>query len=208
MLDLSLWRDRYFAAGTLSTLVIGAVTFGAMVLLPLYFQLVRHQDAAHTGLLMAPQGIGAAVAMALSARLHERIGAWTSLLGTLIGCAATIPFMLITADTPYWLLGGAMVLRGLGIGLAAMPAMTAALRNLTPSQITDATPQLTMMQRVGGSIGTAAFLVVLQNHLPVGEVTSVARASAFAVTFTWVLAASALAVAPTAVLAVLDRRAR
>ncbi|MGW4241458.1 DHA2 family efflux MFS transporter permease subunit [Nocardia sp. NPDC004722] len=207
VLDLGLWRDRFFAAGTVSTFVIGAVTFGAMVLLPLYFQLVRHQDAAHTGLLMAPQGIGAAIAMALSARLYERVGALTSLLGTLVGCAATIPFMLITADTPYWLLGGAMVLRGLGIGLAAMPAMTAALRNLTPSQIIDATPQLTMMQRIGGSIGTAAFLVVLQQHLPADGSASTAQGSAFAVTFAWVLAASALAVVPTAALAVLERRA-
>ncbi|MFE3192692.1 DHA2 family efflux MFS transporter permease subunit [Nocardia sp. NPDC059240] len=208
VLDLGLWRDRFFAAGTVSTFVIGAVTFGAMVLLPLYFQLVRHQDAAHTGLLMAPQGIGAAIAMALSARLYERVGALTSLLGTLVGCLATIPFMLITADTPYWLLGAAMVLRGLGIGLAAMPAMTAALRNLTPSQIIDATPQLTVMQRIGGSIGTAAFLVVLQQHLPADENASVAQGSAFAVTFTWVLAASALAVVPTAALGILERRAR
>ncbi|WP_157391065.1 DHA2 family efflux MFS transporter permease subunit [Nocardia terrae] len=201
LLDLRLWRDRLFAAGTVSTFVIGAVTFGAMVLLPLYFQIVRHQDAAHTGLLMAPQGIGAAIAMGLSARLYERVGALTGLLGALVGCAATVPFMLLTADTPYVLLGGAMVLRGIGIGLAAMPAMTAAMRNLTSSQIIDATPQLTIMQRIGGSIGTAAFVVVLQRHLPAD---GTGGASAFGVTFAWVLAAAALAIVPTAMMAALD----
>ncbi|WP_219823361.1 DHA2 family efflux MFS transporter permease subunit [Nocardia nova] len=208
VLDLRLWRDRFFTAGTVSTFVIGAVTFGAMVLLPLYFQLVRHQDAAHTGLLMAPQGIGAAVAMGVSARLYERVGALTCLLGALVGCVATIPFMLIADDTPYWLLGCAMIVRGLGIGLAAMPAMTAALRNLTPSQIIDATPQLTVMQRVGGSIGTAAFVVVLQQHLHDKGVEHPDPASAFAVTFAWVLAASVLAVVPTALMAILELRTR
>ncbi|WP_433562392.1 DHA2 family efflux MFS transporter permease subunit [Nocardia sp. CA-151230] len=207
VLDLRLWRDRFFAAGTISTFVIGAVTFGAMVLLPLYFQLVRHQDTAHTGMLMVPQGIGAALAMGLSARLYERIGALTCLLGTLVCCAATVPFMMIAGDTPYWLLGAAMTVRGLGIGLAAMPAMAAAMRDLTPSQIIDATPQLTVMQRVGGSIGTAAFVMILQRHLPTDGATA-AGASAFAVTFTWVLAASTLAVLPTAMMAVLERRAR
>ncbi|WP_218003481.1 DHA2 family efflux MFS transporter permease subunit [Nocardia concava] len=203
VLDLRLWRDGFFAAGTVSTFVIGAVTFGAMVLLPLYFQIVRHQDAAHTGLLMAPQGIGAAAAMGVSARLYQRIGVPTALLGALVGCAATVPFMLIADDTPYWLLGGAMVLRGLGIGLAAMPAMTATMRNLTPSQIIDATPQLTIMQRVGGSIGTAAFVVILQRHLP-GDDTH-QGAAAFSVTFTWVLVASTLAVVPTLSMVLLAR---
>ncbi|GAB0105813.1 DHA2 family efflux MFS transporter permease subunit [Nocardia sp. JMUB6875] len=203
VLDLRLWRDGFFAAGTASTFVIGAVTFGAMVLLPLYFQIVRHQDAAHTGLLMAPQGIGAAVAMGVSARLYEHIGALTALLGAVIGCAATVPFLLIADDTPYWLLSGAMVLRGLGIGLAAMPAMTAAMRNLTPSQIIDATPQLTIMQRLGGSIGTAAFVVILQRHLPGGADQA---APAFAVTFSWVLVASTLAVVPTLSMVLLGRR--
>ncbi|MEC3952691.1 DHA2 family efflux MFS transporter permease subunit [Nocardia sp. CDC153] len=205
ILDLRLWRDGLFATGTVSTFVIGAVTFGAMVLLPLYFQLVRHQDAAHTGMLMAPQGIGAALAMVASARLYERIGALTCLLGTMLGCAATIPFMLLTDDTPYWLLGCAMVFRGLGIGLAAMPAMTAALRNLNPSQIIDATPQLTVMQRIGGSIGTAIFVVILQQHLGSAGNGSAAGGSAFASTFGWVLAASGVAVVPTLLMAVLDR---
>ncbi|MFE3254419.1 DHA2 family efflux MFS transporter permease subunit [Nocardia sp. NPDC059229] len=207
VLDLRLWRDRYFAAGTVSTLVIGAVTFGAMVLLPLYFQLIRHQDAAHTGLLMAPQGIGAALAMVLSARLYERVGALTCLLGALVCCVATVPFMLLADDTPYWLLCLAMIVRGLGIGLAAMPAMTAAMRELTPSQIIDATPQLTVMQRVGGSVGTAVFVVILQRHLP-GGIGQPGHGAAFAVTFGWVFAGSALALLPTGLLAVLERRSR
>ncbi|MFI1916305.1 DHA2 family efflux MFS transporter permease subunit [Nocardia sp. NPDC020380] len=203
VLDLGLWRDRVFAAAAVTTLVLGAVTFGAMILLPLYFQLVRHQDAAHTGMLLAPQGIGAAVAMVLSARLYERIGARTCVLGAAIGVAATVPFLFLSDDTSYWLLALAMIVRGLGIGLAATPAMTAALQDLSPDRMADATPQLNIMQRIGGSIGTAVFIVVLQQGLRAGG--GGGASDAFATTFGWVLTAAILALLPTSILAMRGR---
>ena len=57
------------------------------------------------------------------------------------------------------LIGAAMVVRGFGIGMSIMPAMTAAYSVLRPDQISHATPQLTTLQRVGGSIGTAILTV-------------------------------------------------
>lgn len=200
ILDLRLWRDRSFGAGAATTFVLGATTFGAMVLLPLYFQLVRGQDAAHTGLLLAPQGLGAAAAMVLSAPMVERIGGWTAMLGGLIGVVATVPFLFLADDTPYWLPAAAMVVRGLGIGLAATPAMTVALRDVAPERMADATPQLNIMQRIGGSIGTAIFVVILQSGLrergPQG-----ASSAAFTTTFGWVLGAAVLALIPAFALA-------
>ena len=58
-----------------------------------------------------------------------------------------------------------MVVRGMGIGFAFMPAMTAAFASLQPPELPDATPQLNVLQRVGGSIGTAVLAVVLQRAL-------------------------------------------
>ena len=53
-----------------------------MVLMPLYFQTVRGEDAVTTGLLLIPQGLGAAVAMGLSGRATERLGAgMTAVIG-------------------------------------------------------------------------------------------------------------------------------
>ena len=46
-----------------------------------------------------------------------------------------------------------------------MPAMTAAFASLERSELSDATPQLNVLQRVGGSIGTAVLAVVLQRAL-------------------------------------------
>jgi MFS family permease len=204
-----LYKDRAFTAASITTFCLGAALFGAMVLMPLYFQTVRGESAVTTGLLLIPQGLGAAVAMALSGRATERWGGGiTAALGTVITLVATIPFVLLGANTAFVVIGAAMVVRGFGIGMSIMPAMTAAYSVLTPRQVTHATPQLTTLQRVGGSIGTAILTVVLQGHLESAGTSQSAMAGAFGTTFVWVMGITAAALLPTLFLARIERRAR
>ena len=81
---------------------------------------------------------------------------------------ATIPFVLVTATTPYATIGTAMLFRGIGVGLSIMPAMTAAFSVLPREKVNDASPQLTVLQRVGGSLGTAIIAVVLEGQISNG----------------------------------------
>jgi EmrB/QacA subfamily drug resistance transporter len=205
LLDVRLYANKAFASASVTTFALGAVLFGGMVLMPLYFQIVRGEDAVTTGLLLIPQGIGAALAMALSGRMTERFGGGiTSVIGGSIMIAATLPFVLISATTSYVLLDGAMVLRGFGIGMSMMPAMTAAYATLKPHQVNDAAPQLNVLQRVGGSIGTAILTVVLQNGFISNSPT--AMAASFAHTFWWVVGIGVVALLPTILLATIERR--
>jgi MFS family permease len=74
LIDLSLFRRRGFAtAAALNFLLIGAL-FGSLLLLPLYYQLVRHESPLQVGLLLVPQGVGAALAMPLAGWLTDKIG--------------------------------------------------------------------------------------------------------------------------------------
>src|SRR4051794_19276007 len=210
LLDVRLYANKAFAAASVTMFALGGALFGAMVLMPLYFQLVRHEDAVATGMLVAPQGIGAAVAMFISGRVTMRLGGGlTSLIGGAITVVATLPFVLIDAHTSYWAISAAMVVRGLGIGMSMMPSMTAAYAVLRPDQVNDATPQMNVLQRVGGSIGTAVLGVVLQSGISSLAVpTPAGIAGAFADTYWWVLGISLVALAPTVLLAVVERRTR
>jgi MFS family permease len=211
LLDVRLFANRAFAAASLTTFCLGAALFGAMILMPLYFQTVRGEDAVHTGLLLAPQGIGAAFAMGLSGRVTERFGGGlTALFGGVITILATIPFVIIGGHTSYWLISAAMVVRGFGIGMSMMPSMTAAFSVLKPEEVRHATPQLTVLQRVGGSIGTAILSVVLQGRIDsiAGRPDATALASAFGYTYWWVMGVTLVALVPTVILAVIERRAR
>jgi len=208
LLDVRLFANRAFSSAAVTTFALGAGLFGAMLLMPLYFQLVRGEDAVTTGLLLIPQGVGAAFAMPLAGRLSDRIGGGRVAVGGLLfTIVATIPFTLLGASTPYPVIGAAMIFRGLGIGLTMMPAMTAAFATLKPSDIAHATPQLTVLQRVGGSIGTALLTVILQHSIQQGAHTPAALAGAFGDTYAWVLALTALTLIPALVLARTERPA-
>ena len=208
LLDLSLFRNPAFRAASIVTFCLGAALFGAMILMPLYFQTVRGENAISTGLLLIPQGIGGGLGMFLSGRATERLGAGrTSLIGGIILAAATLPFVLVTDTTPFAAIGGAMLVRGIGVGLAIMPAMTAAFSVLTKEQVNDASPQLTVLQRVGGSLGTAVIAVVLQGQIK-GAHTSAAVATGFGHTYLWVMGVTLVGLMPTLLLARIERRAK
>jgi EmrB/QacA subfamily drug resistance transporter len=208
LLDVRLYASRAFAAASVTSFSLGAAMFGGMILMPLYFQVVRGQDVIATGLLLAPSGAGALLANRLAAPMTDRFGAGaTALAGGLVSLAGTVPFAFLGARTSYVLLCLAMVIRGAGIGLSLVPAMTAAYRALPVGKIPDAAPQLNVLQRVGGSIGTALFTVILTRHLAPAA-SPAAAAGAFGTTFTWVLAATAIATAPALLLVRAERHAR
>ncbi len=211
LLDVRLFANRAFSAASLVTFCLGAALFGAMILMPLYFQTVRGEDAITTGLLLIPQGVGAGLTMAVSGQATERFGAGgTSLIGGLVLAAATIPFVLITGTTSFVVIGVAMLVRGLGLGLAMMPAMTAAFSVLTREQVNDASPQLTVLQRVGGSLGTAIFAVVLQSEITQAGAhpTQASLGAAFGHTYWWVMGVTLIALLSTLQLARIERRVR
>jgi hypothetical protein len=110
---------------------------------------------------------------------------------------------------------------GLGLGATMMPAMSAAYQTLTRSQVARATSGLSIIQRVGGSIGVALLSVVLTrqftSHLgSIGGKTGLAAAqgvpasaqahvapivaAAFGHTFWWALGLVACALIPAAFL--------
>jgi membrane-associated phospholipid phosphatase len=88
-----------------------------------------------------------------------------------------------------------------------MPVMSAAFASLRPSELADATPQLNVLQRVGGSIGTAVLAVVLSRALTGAHGLS-AAAGAYGTAFWWSLVLTALAIIPCIVLVFAERAAR
>lgn len=207
LLDLRLHRNPGFAAAALANFCLGALIFGSIILMPLYFQMVRHEGTVDTGLLLIPQGVGIAVTIAFGARLIGALGAGrTALIGGLVSVLGTVPFVLIGAETPYWMLLSAMVVRGLGLGATIVPTMTAAYQAIPPGAVADATVQLNVLQRIAGSLSTAVFAVVLQNGLE-GATTPAAQADGFGTAFWWVVAIGVAGTLPTLLLIAVERKA-
>jgi EmrB/QacA subfamily drug resistance transporter len=166
LIDLRLFRNGAMAASSSTTFLFGAAFFGTMVMVPLYYQLVRGESALHAGLLLAPQGLGAAIMMPIAGRLTDQRGPGKVVVGGLaLVLAGLLAFTQVGPHTSLWLLGGAQFVMGLGMGSTMMPAMTAAFQTMERPQVARATTAMNIIQRVGGSIGTAFLSVVLTHQL-------------------------------------------
>jgi EmrB/QacA subfamily drug resistance transporter len=197
LLDIRLYANRVFAGASFTNFGLGAALFGAMILVPLYYQEVRGQSVIATGLLTGPQGIGALVAMPIASRLTTRFGGGrVALAGVSLLCLSTLPFTQLGAHTSFVLISAVLAIRGLSIGMCFMPAMSAAFSAMRPDQISDATPQINALQRTGGAIGTAVLAVVLQRTAAGQPHTAVGLTHAFNTAYWWALGIAALSLIP------------
>ena len=208
LLNVRLYRKPTFSTAAVTMFFVAAALFGGMILLPLYWQTIRHESVVVTGLLTAPQGLGAALVMPLAGRLTDRFGGGPlTVFGVALTTAATIPFALIGPHTSIAELCVMMLVRGFGIGFAFMPAMSAAFASLSRSQLSDATPQLNVLQRVGGSIGVALLTVVLQRSLADAHTLQSAAAS-YGTAFWFAAGMTAIALIPSILLLRAERAVR
>jgi EmrB/QacA subfamily drug resistance transporter len=166
LIDVKLFRNRVMSASGATTGTFALAMFGAMFLIPLYYQVVRDKSALDAGLLLAPQGVGAALMMPIAGKLTDDIGPGKVVIAGLgFLFLGMLGWTQVTDTTSFWVLGGSQFLMGLGMGSAMMPAMSAAYQRLQRQQIARATTALNIIQRVGGSIGTAFLSVILTHQL-------------------------------------------
>jgi EmrB/QacA subfamily drug resistance transporter len=200
LLDVRLYANRVFGAASLTTFGLGAALFGAMILIPLYYQQVRGESVIVTGLLVGPQGLGMLAVAPFTARLTQRFGGGrVAIVGVSVLALSSLPLAFIGADTSIVLISLALLLRGVGIGLSFIPTTTVAFASLRTDQLSDATPQMNVLQRVGGAIGTAVLAVVLQ-RASAGAQTPSELAGAFATANWWALGIVVLSLIPCIVL--------
>jgi EmrB/QacA subfamily drug resistance transporter len=202
IIDLRLFRVRSFTASAGLMFLGGLSIFGAMLLLPLYYQQARGQSALDAGLLLAPQGLGMMLALPLVGRLTDRISARPIVLaGMVLATLGTIPYALVGPDTSEVALGAWLVVRGAGLGAVFVPAMAATYYGLPTEAFPRATSAVRSFQQVGASFGTAVLAVILQHQLAghaAGGATGLA--SAFGHTFWWAVGFTALAFVPALLL--------
>jgi MFS transporter, DHA2 family, multidrug resistance protein len=128
MLDLRLFKNPRLGWGT------GAVTLAALALTGLafeltqYLQFVQGYTPLQAGLRFLPLAIGFGIAGPVSQRLVPRIGTGRTVAAALGGAAVLLAALSqIAPGTSYWLVGAALLLIGLGVGAAFVPATDAVM---------------------------------------------------------------------------------
>jgi EmrB/QacA subfamily drug resistance transporter len=202
IIDLRLFGHRAFAASASLLFISGLALYGAMLLLPLYYQQLRGQSVLVAGLLLAPQGLGMLLTRGQAGKLTDRIGARPVVLaGFVLTIIGTLAYTQAGLHTNELLLGLALVVRGAGLGAVTIPIMATAYLGLGGAEIAHASSATRIMQQLGGSFGAAVIAVILETQITAHHVAGAAGLSiAFANTFWWTLALTVLALLPALLL--------
>jgi EmrB/QacA subfamily drug resistance transporter len=206
LIDLRLFANRTFANSSTTLVLVAISVFGSFLLLPLYFQAVRGESALQAGLLLAPQGFGAMLAMPLAGQLADRTGSGRIVpFGLLAIIGSILWWTQIGANTGYVATSIDLFIFGLGMGFTMMPTFSGAMQTMRKEAVARGTTSLNILQQTGASIGTAVLSVILASaltsklgglghggigavaHVPPGVRHHIAplMASAFGQTFWW-----------------------
>ena len=162
-----LFRLPVFGVTNALGFVVGLGMFGAIIYLPLYWQLSREASATASGLLMLPVMIGVLTGSIGAGRLVTKIGRYRifPIIGAVFMALGMYLLTHLQLDTPRPLAGLYMVTIGLGVGMI-MPILTLAVQNAVPVRdIGAATGAVNFFRSMGGSFGVALFGAILANRL-------------------------------------------
>jgi EmrB/QacA subfamily drug resistance transporter len=194
LVDIRLLAARSVGSSSAVLFLSGFSLYGAMLLLPLYYQEIRDVSALTAGLMLVPQGLGTLLSRQIAGPLTDRIGSRSiAVVGFLIVAAATVPFSFVDATSNGWLLALWLLIRGIGLGAVTMPVMTASYVGLGRSQIAHSSVLTRTAQQIGGSFGTAVLAVILEQGISGSGTGSVV--SGFHVAFWWATGFSLVATA-------------
>ncbi len=167
ILPLKLFRDAVFSVGSALLFIQGLVMFGAIVFLPLYFQVVKGASATRSGLLLLPLMAGVLTSSIGSGRLISRSGRYRvfPILGTALCTVGMLLFSRLDADSSLTESSLYMAVLGFGLGMTMQIPILAIQNSVERRYLGIATSVANFFRSMGGSFGVAIFGAVLSNRL-------------------------------------------
>jgi len=157
MLDVRVFSNLRFTAGTLSVTFAFFALFGFVFVVTQYFQFVRGYTTLEAGVRTVPFALFTGTFAPLSARFVNRFGTKVVVAGGLVGMAVGFAVAALTAgvDTPYAVIVVAMFFMGGGLGLVQAPATESIMGSLPPEKAGVGSAVNDTSRELGGTLGVA-----------------------------------------------------
>jgi MFS family permease len=147
--------------------VIGAGMFGAIVMLPLYLQVVKGDTATSAGLKLIPLMLGIVTASIISGKLISKHGHYKRfpIAGTALMTVGILLMTRLQIDTPFWQIAIYAIFVGAGLGLSMQTIVIALQNSVDYKDMGVATSSNTFFRSLGSVFGTAIFGSILTNRV-------------------------------------------
>lgn len=165
LVDLSAFRNRNFASGSLFSFTMGIGLYGLTYLYPVYLARIHHYSALLIGETMFVTGVAmfftAPIAGRLSTKLDPRLMIGMGFAGFGLG---TWQASHITVDWTYGELLVPQILRGVSLMLCMVTVTNVSLGTLPPRQLQGASGLFNLTRNLGGAVGLAIINTVMNSR--------------------------------------------
>jgi DHA2 family multidrug resistance protein len=154
---------------------VGIILLASMALLPPYLQNLMNYTVLDVGIVMAPRGLGTALAMIIFGRIGNKVEPRALILFGLACTAYSLWEMTkFAAFVPEHLIVSTGFVQGLGLGFLFAPLTTIAYATLPGQHRTEAAGLFSLVRNMGSSIGVSVVTAILSastqiNHAYIGE---------------------------------------
>ncbi|WP_438351896.1 MDR family MFS transporter [Paenibacillus sp. FA6] len=158
MLPLKLFRIRDIAVSSIANLLIGALLIGLTTYTPLWIQGVLGKNATFSGLALAPMSIGWILGSVAGGRMLLTAGSRkTTMIGVGAIVISAIGMVMITGNTPNFILLGITFIYGIGFGYTSTVFTIIAQSSVGYNLRGSSTALNSFIRSLGQTIGVAAF---------------------------------------------------
>ena len=163
LIPLRVFKNPVFAQGIVISMVVGAVMFGGISMLPQYFQVLRGSSPMVAGLQMLPMVLGLMSGSIASGQMISRTGRYKvfTIVGAVLITVATFLLHLVSTSTPVWIVMLMAFLLGFGLGNLMQPITLAMQNILPPKDMGLSTGTATFFRQIGATLGVAVFFSLL-----------------------------------------------
>lgn len=162
LIDLSVFKDRNFTAGTIIQVVIQAVLYASLAILPQFLQSMMGYTAFLSGATMMPRGFGSLTAMVLTAFLTNRVdNRLMVIIGLSLIGGASLAFGALNLQISNMNIAIPNFFMGMGMGLSMIPIINLSVDTLKNEQMTNATGIQNLLKNIGSAIGTSLVATML-----------------------------------------------
>ncbi len=163
IIPLRFFKNRTFILLTIVSILFGGAFLGSILFLTQFNQQVFGATPTESGLMLLPMVGGIMLSSIVSGQIISRIGSykWFLRIGFVVATIAMLLLTFMHVDTSYAYEAVAMVLLGLGMGVA-MPVINLAIQNeFSQRELGVATSSTQLFRSLGSTIGTAVFTSLL-----------------------------------------------
>ena len=167
IIPLTLFKNHTFSVTSVMAFIIGAGMFGAIIMLPLYLQIVKGDSATSAGLKLIPFMIGIVSMSIVSGKLITKYGHYKHfpIMGLSLMTVGLFMLSTLIQTTPFWQLAIYGIFVGAGLGLSMQTIVIALQNSVEFRDLGVATSANTFFRSIGATMGVALFGTVYASRL-------------------------------------------